>query len=165
VSERAALVEEWLEQGGNVLADDLVVLGERGVVMPTAVGFAERPTYQWIDGLTPSWGRADAPVVDEEGYLVDYRVLEEAAYASAPLPALIVAIGGAEGGPVGVPTGDALRALLQTRVAGRRAVSEREAGDTVAWLAAASSVRVNLTEPARAARSLRELLTALTADK
>ncbi|CAB4686813.1 unannotated protein [freshwater metagenome] len=153
---RAALVDAWLDTGGVVVADDLVILDSLENVTPLAIGFAERPAYQWIDGVTPALGGDDAPLVDEEGFLVDYRLLEEAAYRRVATAARgVVILDGVEP-PAEVSRGVVLRALLKTRVAGRRGVSTFEAEAVLRWLSASERWQASVEDAPQTCRFLRE---------
>jgi hypothetical protein len=134
-AQRAELLAAWSAGGGRVLADGLVALDERGRVEPTLVGLEVRPGRQWIDDQPAPWGSARAPIVDLDGWLVEYEFLEPSSIEHEPRGTSVLVSPGGESLEQ-VSPGSALAYLLRWRPVGRRFVSEAEAADLVAWLAA-----------------------------
>jgi hypothetical protein len=155
-AQRAELLAAWTAGGGRVLADGLVALDERGRVEPTLVGLEVRPGRQWIDDQPAPWGSARAPIVDLDGWLVEYEFLEPSSIEHEPRGTSVLVIPGGESLEQ-VSPGSALAYLLRWRPVGRRFVSEAEAADLVAWLAALPCYGGPVDDPPRLAHLLLEL--------
>jgi hypothetical protein len=150
---RRAIAEAWLELGGAVVADELVVLDD-GRALPRLDGVATRLHEQWIEG-TP---RPGTPLVAPDGTFVE--VWQAPAGPAAPVPIGVVVLPGARGTDLlGVRRADALRALLAHRAPGRRDVTVADAAALVA-LSAVTTVTAPTDNRAGVADALRALLSA-----
>jgi hypothetical protein len=160
---RAPLVRAWVASGGRILADELIGLDADLVLRPALAGLGVRPMYQWIDGRPADSGTPGAPMVDESGFLVQFRfpALSTACRMPLPVKALVVGGGASEPAVGSLPAGQALVTLMTHRVLGGSGVPAQEAESILQWLATLTCSQIALDDARSAATAIRALLRGL----